>query len=237
MEINRIESIREAERKSHTSIYTSAVLFEKGTWLSKPVKTVMDLLPLFSGKNKFRGLDLGCGIGRNCIPIAQYLKDTDCEIDCVDILDLAITQLRRYSEIYHISDKINGAVMPLEDFQIKPNHYDLILAVSSLEHVKSEVAFYNMLRTIEGGVCKGGIICFVISSDIIEIDKITQTRLIPQFEVNLSSEELKEAFEKIYSDWEVIKYTVKAQQYEIPRETAVCLSANVVTFAAQKPYG
>lgn len=61
--------------------------------------------------------------------------------------------------------------------------------------------------------------------------------LIPQFEVNLSSEELKEAFQKIYSDWEVIKYTVKAQQYEIPRETAVCLSANVVTFAAQKPYG
>lgn len=35
METHTIESIREAERKSHTSIYTSAVLFEKGTWLSK----------------------------------------------------------------------------------------------------------------------------------------------------------------------------------------------------------
>lgn len=90
METHTIESIREAERKSHTSIYTSAVLFEKGTWLSKPVRTVTDLLPFFSGKIRFRGLDLGCGIGRNCIPIARYLSDADCKIDCVDILDIAI---------------------------------------------------------------------------------------------------------------------------------------------------
>ena len=58
---------------------------------------------------------------------------------------------------------------------------------------------------------------------------------IPQFEVNLSSEVLKEYLEKIYCEWEVIKYSVKAQQYKIPRERVVCLSANVVTFAARKP--
>ncbi len=73
----RIEQIRESERKSHMDTYSSTVLFEKGSWLSKPIKTVVDLFPYFEGKDRFRGLDLGCGIGRNCIPLAQHLHKGD----------------------------------------------------------------------------------------------------------------------------------------------------------------
>ena len=37
-----IKSIREAEKKSHLEIYSTAKLFESGSWLQKPVKTVVD---------------------------------------------------------------------------------------------------------------------------------------------------------------------------------------------------
>ena len=33
-----LESIREAEKASHTDVYTNSKLFEKGSWLAKPDK-------------------------------------------------------------------------------------------------------------------------------------------------------------------------------------------------------
>ena len=45
----RLNKIRKAEEESHTQAYTSHSLFSPGSWLAKPVKTVMELLPLFEG--------------------------------------------------------------------------------------------------------------------------------------------------------------------------------------------
>lgn len=69
-----IDKIRAAEAKSHTEAYTKFELYTPGSWLAKPIKTVLDLLPLFDHYTEFRGLDIGSGIGRNCIAVAQYLK-------------------------------------------------------------------------------------------------------------------------------------------------------------------
>jgi hypothetical protein len=41
---NRIKFIRNEERKYHEACYDNYKLFEEGSWLSKPVKTVMDTL-------------------------------------------------------------------------------------------------------------------------------------------------------------------------------------------------
>ena len=40
MNTETLKSIREAERESHLEIYSTAKLFESGSWLQKPVKTV-----------------------------------------------------------------------------------------------------------------------------------------------------------------------------------------------------
>ena len=85
-----IESIRKREAKSHLKMYSENDLFSGDGWLGKPVKTVMDLLPTFADKEDITALDLGCGVGRNCIPIAQFFSDKHCTIDCVDILEYAI---------------------------------------------------------------------------------------------------------------------------------------------------
>ena len=88
-----IEYIRNKEAESHLKMYSENELFSGDGWLGKPVKTVVDLLPIFAYKKEITALDLGCGVGRNCIPIAQFFSDKHCTIDCVDILEYAIEKL------------------------------------------------------------------------------------------------------------------------------------------------
>lgn len=57
--MRRLELIRNEEKKYHDFCYENYKLFEKGSWLYKPVKTVMDLLPLFEDKTNLKVLDLG----------------------------------------------------------------------------------------------------------------------------------------------------------------------------------
>ncbi len=42
--MNRIDYIRQEEKKYHDLCYEQYKLFEAGSWLYKPVKTVMDML-------------------------------------------------------------------------------------------------------------------------------------------------------------------------------------------------
>lgn len=129
----RLEEIRESERKSHTEMYSNEELYNSESWLKKPIKTVRDLIPLFNDYKKLDVLDLGCGVGRNCLAIAQEYKNIDCSIDCVDILEIAIEKLSQYADEYGVLHCINGIVKPIEDYKIEKESYDLIIGVSSLE--------------------------------------------------------------------------------------------------------
>lgn len=230
-----IDKIRQAEKASHIEIYSSAKLFESGSWLQKPVKTVLDILPLFENYNELRVLDLGCGVGRNCIPVAQKFNFISCKIDCVDILDFAIDELNNNSVKYDVENSINGIVSSIDDYTVKENHYDFIMAVSAIEHINSEEAFENKLSEIEKGTKENGIICMIINSEIEETNRETGKRLSPQFEVNLKTAELIEMLENIFDGWNILKQTIVPQRYDIPRENCVAdLSTNVVTFVARK---
>lgn len=235
MSNDRVTEIREAEKQSHIEIYSSTELFTEGSWLQKPVKTVLDIIPLISEKKDLRVLDLGCGIGRNCIPIAKAFSDLNCRIDCIDILDLAIEKLYQNAEYHSVSSNINGVVSSIEDYPILPNSYDLIIAVSALEHTNSKESFINKLNEIERGLTENGIVCLIINSNVEEKSKETQESLPPQFEVNLQSDELVDLLENSFKKHKILKETKVKQQYDIPRNgTVVALSTDVVTFVAQK---
>lgn len=230
-----LNSIREAEKQSHIETYSTAKLFESGSWLHKPVKTVLDILPLFNNHKELNVLDLGCGVGRNCIPIAQEYKEIKCKIDCVDILDYAIEELSKNSVKFDVRNEINGIVSSIDEFSIQENHYDFILAVSALEHTNSVKAFSDKLTEICNGTRKNGIVCMIINSEVTEINKESGEKLIPQFEVNLKTEELINLLKSKFKGWKVIKETVRSQRYDIPRKNCISdLSTNVVTFVAQK---
>lgn len=233
--MNRLEYIRQQERLSHTEAYTTYGLYQQGSWLAKPVKTVLECLPFFENYTSLRVLDLGSGVGRNSIAIARRFRHIPCRIDCVDILDLALEKLRENAENYGVSRSIRGYVTALENYPIPEDQYDLVLGISALEHAESEEAFIRTLEGIRDGIRKNGIVCVVINSDVQEADKLTGAQLPVQFEVNLSQDRLEFLLESIFAGWTVLKSGVREQRYDIPRENLISdLRTQVVTFVAKK---
>lgn len=232
-EQERLQRIRNAEKNSHVETYSSTLLFEKGSWLEKPVRAVTDLFPYLDMFSGLRVLDLGSGIGRNCIPVAQRYHD--CRIECVDILDFSMEKLREYSEAYGVSGNIEGIVMPLERFTICKEAYHLIMAISALEHVDGKQSFVDKLYEIRDGVKNDGFVCLVINSEVTEVSRENGKELEPQFEVNLSAEELKGLLVNIFEDWEILKFRMTEQQYDIPRGDGIAhLNTHVITLTARK---
>ena len=232
---DRLIRIRESEKKSHIEAYTNEKLYSTNSWLQRPIKTVQDILPLFDGYGELRVLDLGCGVGRNSICIAEKYKSINCVVDCVDLLEIAIEKLTQNARDYHVSENINGIVQSIEEYNICSNSYDLIMAISALEHIDSEESFLRKLAEIKSGLKKNGIVCLVINSDIREINSETKEALEVQFEVNLPAKKVQSFLDDVFSGWRILKASVKAQEYDIPRDSIVShLYTNVVTFVAQE---
>ena len=206
---NRLKQIRESEKQSHIEMYSNSELYKEGSWLRKPIKTVFDIIPLFKNYSELNVLDLGCGVGRNCVAIAQSFKNIPCKIDCVDILDLAIEKLYENAEDQGIATSINGIVETIENYPVGENKYDLVIAVSALEHIDSEQSFISKLSEINRGIRKNGVVCLVINSDVKETDKSTGKEIPAQFEVNLQTEKLQAVLKEKFSDGEIARLQSK----------------------------
>ena len=231
----RVSQIRQAEAESHTQAYTSHSLFSPGSWLAKPVKTVMELLPLFEGYTQLAALDLGSGVGRNSIPVAQHFSGIPCRVDCVDILELVIAKLNENARQYGVANSIRGIVSAIDDYEITADSYDLIMAVSALEHIASQTAFEKKLHEIRDGLRHGGVACLIVNSGVVERDKATGQELLPQFEVNLPTSQIQKLLENTFADWQIIKRTIVHQKYDIPREHGIAaLETDVVTYVMRK---
>lgn len=72
--MNRINYIRQAEKKYHDLCYEQYKLFETGSWLYKPVKTVMDLMDHFEGQNNLQVLDLALVLEEIAFPLHNRYK-------------------------------------------------------------------------------------------------------------------------------------------------------------------
>ena len=232
---DELSRIRQAEAYSHTEAYNNLVLFEAGSWLSKPVKTVMELMPYFRDYPNFRGLDLGCGVGRNCIPVLKALPETGGIMDCVDILPLAIERLRENAVKYGVSSGINGIVCAADEYPVAQSSYDLILGISVLEHLSSPEILAGKLRQIRDGLRAGGIACFVINTGIEEHSKTTGAPLPVQFEINMDTREMEQFLTDTFSGFEILKHSVIHYTYDTYRESGITeLDTDVLTFAVRK---
>ena len=136
---------------------------------------------------------------------------------------------------YDVKNEINGIVSSIDDFEIRNDEYDLIIAVSALEQVDGIESFRIKLDEISKGTKENGIVCLIINSQITEINKENGQILTPQFEVNLSTQNLFDLLNRSFSGWEVIKSNVRNQRYDIPRGKYISdLTTDVVTFVAKK---
>ena len=230
-----LAQIREKERQSHIAAYTQNILYQEGSWLKKPVKTVLELLSHFREYSALHVLDLGCGVGRNAIAVAAHFSHIPCRIDCVDLLPLAIEQLNEYARQYQVSSSIHGIVFPIDSYDIKPDCYDLILAISALEHMDCEASMFQKLFEIQKGVKKGGIVCLIMNASVKEFHSVSGEEVPAQFEVNLSAETLRDRLLTVFSGWEVLKLSCIPQKYDIPRNDFISeVHTSVVTLVARK---
>lgn len=231
--MDRINSIREAEKNYHDYCYDQYSLFTEGSWLHKPVKTVLDYMDFLEGIEEVKILDLGSGIGRNSIPMAQKLDKG--KVVCVDILDSAIQKLSLYSQRFGVEDRIYPIKEDIACFEIQKCAFHYIVAVSSIEHVDSEVCLDLVLNRMVKGTMRGGINCLVVNSNVQEIDIKSGKKLEPMMEVNLSTDHMLEKLRETYSKWDELTMQVKPLEYKIQRnENDILMKTNAVTFVVRK---
>ena len=232
--MNRLEEIRKAEAQSHIAAYKSLELYAPGSWLSKPVRALGALLPLYESKRGLRVLDLGSGVGRNAIACARTLPES--QVLCVDILPVAIEKLRENAELFGVSEQMKGIVAPVDSFPVEREDYDIILAASVLEHLDSRESAVRKMLEIADGIRPGGAVLIVMNTGVREWDTATGEVLQPQFEVNLPPEEVQALLGDAFSGWEVLWDTLIHQEYDVPRgERLATISSEVVTFTARRP--
>jgi tellurite methyltransferase len=235
IQINRIQEIRLKEKEYHDHCYENYKLFDQGTWLHKPVKTILDLFPLLDEKEEVHILDLGCGVGRNSIPLAERINDRKGKVICVDLLDSAIEKLQTYSKEFGVMDKIVCELCDIGDFKIEPNQFDFIFAVSTIEHLDSEVTFDKVIADMIRGTKANGINCVIISTNVSETLIETGKKIDPMYEINFETGYLINKFQNVYVQWNLLKQTVKPYEVEIERDgNRILLRGDVVTFAVQR---
>ena len=202
---------RKSEKEYHDKLYSRAVLFEPGTWLGKPVKLVIDSFrsQLKHGDKNINVLDLGCGVGRNSIPIAKILKDKGGFITCVDLLDSAYSKLKEYSKQHNVKDVIVPVLADVENYKITKNNYDYIFSVSCIEHVSNIKKFEQVLKNIIQGTKLNGSNCLMIYSNVRWVDKQTQERLQPLIELDLDTDKTLAMLKQLYSKWDLKELFVK----------------------------
>lgn len=231
--MNRLVEIRKAEAESHTAAYENLTLYAPGSWLSKPVKALEALLPLYEDRTGLRCLDLGSGVGRNAIACAQRLPGS--MVECVDILPMAIGKLQENAEVFGVSQQIRGIAAPVDSFSVEPEGYDIILAASVLEHLDARASVISKMQEIADGIRPGGAVLIVMNTGVREWDTETGESLAPQFEVNLPPEEVRELLGNAFRGWEILWDKCIHYEYPVPRGSRnAMICAEVVTFTARR---
>lgn len=186
----------------HAELYNNHELFEPGTWLAKPDANVLKIGNNLLGLTGIRILDLGAGVGRNAIPLAKLLRERGVSIDCVDVLDTAIAKLTQYSAKYRVADNITPVLGDVSTYSILPEQFDFILAESVLEHCADMRA---VITRIQCGTKKDGFNCLSITTDLEEVDILTDKKLSSSVLTNLSSAECELMLREIYCEWSIQK--------------------------------
>ncbi|MVP00249.1 class I SAM-dependent methyltransferase [Paenibacillus lutrae] len=236
MEKNRLQHIRKEEKEYHEQYYEEHELYEEDSWIEEPDERMLDYIAKLQTGRPLKALDLGCGNGRNSIPLARELKGDGGRVTCVDLLDKALDQLKDYSVEYRVEDVIRTEQADISVYEVRPGEYDFILAASSLEHVRSETDLDHLLVRLREGTRDGGINYINMNTGIEEYDLTTGEKRETLIELVLTKEQALQKLRGSYDGWEELHASHKPIEFEINRgEAPVMMKADCVSFAVRKP--
>jgi SAM-dependent methyltransferase len=236
MDTQRIEHIRQEEKEYHEDCFEHYKLYEKGSWLDKPIPLVMDLAARFEPNRPLAVLDLGCGAGRNSIPLAQAVGPGGGTVLCVDLLDKALEKVQEYSEEFRVEDVIETQQADIGEYPIPRNAFDYIVAASCLEHVKTPDLLKKVLQSLADGTKSGGINYIMMNTNIEEVEKNSGKKRETLFEVVIPKQRALDLFRDNYEGWEELHSSDEPLELEIARDDIpVLLKADSLTVAFRKP--
>ncbi|MBP2000314.1 2-polyprenyl-3-methyl-5-hydroxy-6-metoxy-1,4-benzoquinol methylase [Paenibacillus shirakamiensis] len=230
------EEARQAEEAYHSKLYQENDILEPGTWMSRPIPLVMELLDrILLHRSDVRIMDLGSGAGRNTIPLAQKLQGNESRIIGVDLLEEAVQKLQENAEKYGVQRFVESRQGDAEHTDFQENHYDYIVACGCLEHVSSEKALREVIQRMQKGTRLGGIHCIAMNTNIEEVEQETGKAVEPLIELNLQSQQAFDVLNQAYEGWNVLKehsvlQSIEEEKYDTPTE----FRSQSITFVAQR---
>jgi len=227
-------SQKESDRY-HREYYSAHELFQPGTWIEKPNSALMAIGEELAGRQQVTLLDLGSGVGRNAIPLAQLLGKTTTTIDCVDIVDVAIEKLKDNATRYQVAHIIKPIVGNVAEFSIALAKYDLVMAMSVLEHAVKSDQFESIIKRIQAGTKVEGFNCLSITTNLSESDSETGKSITPLISTAISSEACEALLRDLYRDWEIQRLDFSNFSQRLQREQQIVdWSADYCLFVAKR---
>lgn len=198
-----IDMVREQEKLYHDHLYSNFNLWEKGSWLYKPVKEVIEWFKYIVSSNP-KILDLWWWVWRHTIPLAQKIQNNWWEIVCVDLLESAKVWFERNVKKYWIKDWIARFVLnDLDNYNITQDTFDYILAISILEHLESKESLIRKLKEMIEWTKSWWVHCIVMSTENKLFNTDTKESRDAPIEINLQFQEMQAIIGLLYT-WRFI---------------------------------
>ena len=168
----------------HTQYYTKHKLFESGSWLESPDPKVPELIKRFSATPSCHVLDLGAGVGRNAIALAEALP-ADARVTCVELIPTAAKLMSEYAEQRGVSEKIVVVNEDFENVSFPEGEFNLVLGISTLEHCSNQENLVKLICRAQSWTKNGGLhfISFSTGRQVVDyttgesIETLVETRL------------------------------------------------------------
>lgn len=218
----------------HQEFYANHELFKEGSWLHKPSPFVLRSLDYVERNGALRALDLGCGVGRHTLPLAERLPSGSYVVG-MDLLPLAAERLAHNAADAGLGDRIQAVVADLDHVALAPESLDLLVSVSALEHSRDMAALDRLLARCRSATRPGGVHCLIMGTDKMEVAHDGSARPA-HVELPLTKAEGSAALKRAYAGWEWLAFSDLSFSVDEEREgEEYTLTATNLRLTARRP--
>ena len=234
--MDRLSAARRETIRYHESFYATTLLGTPGSWLAQPHPSVVEAIELVEANGPVRAFDLGAGVGRHTVPMAQILP-AGSTITAVDLLPTAIQLLIDNCRTAGVLASVNPVVADLEQFEFGNQPASLIIGFSVVEHLNSFAAMRRLLTQCRDASGPSGIVSFGIVADRCEVasDGTVGRGLV---ETHVSAEQTLACLMSTFVDWAVLRAETEGLSVSEDRDgLPYTLCGSLVIFTARKTSG